>query len=130
MRGLAMPLAAGSTTFTWFGDPPIGPGIPFGSPAIALYDSLRIVCFVAGAAAIAFAVVLIGRHGSAIGQRLRMACLVGGVLYACMTEAYRFGDYANLRLVLALLVTIGSAWSCYLGLRYESPAVPNWNRRE
>ena len=116
--------------FTWFNAPPTGPGVPFGNPALVAYDSLRVLCFVAGAVGVVFAAGMSRRRGGVIGQRIRLICQVGLILYVLLTEMYRFGDYANLRLVLAVFVTVGSAWGNYLGWRYEAPPEPHLHRKE
>jgi hypothetical protein len=123
-RGLASviyDIAGQPPTFTWFGPPPTGPGVPFGNPSLCVFDSLRVLCFVAGAAGIVFAYMLIRRPNGAIGQRIRLLSEIGLIVYAMITEFWRFGDYANLRLVLAVVVTVAAAGGNYLGLRYENP---------
>jgi hypothetical protein len=111
-------------TFTWFGQPPVGPHVPFGNPALIVFDSLRVLCFVAAAAAIILGLTLLYRPHGAIGQQVRLFSSTGLVVGAAMTEAYRFGDYANLRLIVAVICLLGQAWGNYLGVRYEKPPAP------
>jgi hypothetical protein len=115
---------AGPPTFTWFGPPPTGPNTPFGDPILDVFDSLRLLCFIASAVAVVFAVVLIARERGAVGQRTRLVASTLLVIGAAMTEAYRFGDYANLRLVVAVIASMALAWGNYLGIRYECPPAP------
>jgi hypothetical protein len=129
IAALVYDLAGSPPTFTWFGPPPEGPGAPFGNPSLVVFDSLRCVCFVAGIAGIVLAWRMVRRPNGAIGQRIRLLAETGLIIYAMITEAWRFGDYANLRLVLAVLVTVGAAWGNWLGVRYEAPPPPRIDGR-
>jgi hypothetical protein len=111
-------------TFTWFGPPPTGPGAPFGNPSLIVFDSLRVLVGAVGVVGITFAWALIRRPNGAIGQRIRLFAETGMIFYAMITEAWRIGDYANLRLMLAVVVTVAAAWGNYLGVRYENPPPP------
>lgn len=130
MSGLAWLVSAGPPTFTWFGPPPTEPHVPFGGPALAVYDSLRVFCFAVGTVAICFAVVLVFRRNGAVGQRIRLVSESGLIIYVIITEAYRLGDFANLRLILGVLITAGAAWGNYLGIRYENPPPLVWRTHE
>jgi hypothetical protein len=125
MRGLASAIA-GSPTFTWFGDPPQGPSVPFGNATLVFFDSVRLICLALCAVAVVFAIVLMTRRGGAVGQRIRLASQAGFAVIVATIEVEHFGDYANLQLVLVLLVALGAAWGNYLGVRYEAPAKPGW----
>jgi hypothetical protein len=129
MRGLASPVA-GPPTFTWFGGPPQGPGVPFGNATLVVFDSMRLACLALTAVSVAFAVVLIARTDGAIGQRIRLFSQVGLAILVATIEIEHFGDYANLRLVAVLLVSLGAAWGNYLGARYEALAQPDWHTPE
>jgi hypothetical protein len=129
MRGLASPIA-GPPTFTWFGGPPQGPGVPFGNATLAVFDSMRLLCIALVAISVIFAVVLITRRCGAVGQRIRLASQAGLAALVASIEVEHFGDYANLRLVAVLLVTLGAAWGNYLGVRYEALAQPDWHTPE
>jgi hypothetical protein len=129
MRGLASAIA-GPPTFTWFGGPPQGPSIPFGNVTLAVFDSMRLICLALVAVSVALAVVLIVRRCGAVGQRIRLVSQAGLAVLVASIEVEHFGDYANLRLVAVLLVTLGAAWGNYLGVRYEAPAQPDWRMPE
>jgi hypothetical protein len=129
MRGLATPIA-GPPTFTWFSGPPQGPGVPFGNATLAAFDSIRLICLALVAVAVVFTVLLIARRDGAIGQRIRLFSQAGLAILVASIEVEHFGDYANLRLVAVLLITLGAAWGNYLGVRYEAPAQPDWHMPE
>lgn len=106
-------------TFTWFGGPPEGPSDPFGGPALVVYDTMRVLSLTAVAVSIVFAIVLIARPYSAVGQRIRFVSQAGLAVIAASVEIEHFGDYANFRLIFVLLVTVAAAWGNFLAVRYE-----------
>jgi hypothetical protein len=129
MRDLASPIA-GPPTFTWFGDPPQGPGVPFGNAALVVFDSMRLICLAFVAISVVFAIMLVARSDGAVGQRIRFASQAGLAILVASIEVEHFGDYANLRLIAVLLITLGAAWGNYLGIRYEALAQPDWHTPE
>jgi hypothetical protein len=129
MRRLASAVA-GPPIFTWLGDPPQGPGVPFGNAALVVFDSMRLICLALVAVSVVFAILLIARSDGAIGQRIRLFSQAGLAILVASIVVEHFGDYANLRLIAILLVTLGAAWGNYLGVRYEAPAQPDWHTPE
>lgn len=128
MHDLAAPYVAG-VTFTWFGTPPQGPSDPFGNPTLVVYDSMRVSCIAAVAVSTVFALVLVLRRPGTVGQRIRLASQTGFAIAAATIEIEHFGDYANMRLIFILLVSVAAAWGNYLGVRYEAPPSPTWHER-
>jgi hypothetical protein len=111
--------------------PAAGSVVPFGNATLAVFDSMRLICLALVAVSVVFAVVLIARSdaaqwGSGSGSSRRP----GSRSSWRAIEVEHFGDYANLRLVAVLLVTLGAAWGNYLGVRYEAPAQPDWRMPE
>lgn len=125
-----MTLAAGPTraeACPWLCEPPLGPSRPFGDAALIVFDTLRIVCFVSAAAALVLTTIIVFRSDRATGQKVRFLSFLGLGLVAVLTEVEHFGDYANLRLVIATASLMSMAWGCYSAIRFESPAKPNWH---
>lgn len=111
----------------WLCEPPTGPSHPFGDSALIVFDTLRIVCFVSAAVALVLTVIIVAGGARATGQKVRFVAFLGLGLVAVLTEVEHFGDYANLRLVVATASLMSMAWGCYAAIRFESPAKPRWH---
>jgi hypothetical protein len=106
---------------------PDGPGTPFGTPLIALFDTIRVVCVLAALATIGFTLPAYPKMSSG-GQRARMVALLLFTLQAITTESEHIGDYASLRLgfnLAAVLYGLYGIWQ----LRREEPAQRRTERR-
>jgi hypothetical protein len=91
---------------------PDGPDAPFGSPLIAFYDTLRMVCWGLAAAFAAYIprALLLANSG---GQRARFAGQLLFALVAVGTEVDHFGDNANYRLALNVAAMALCVWGLW-----------------
>lgn len=105
----------------WLCGPPQGPSTPFGNPELVVYDSLRVVCITAAVIIVGVAVFVVARRGRPIGQKVRYAASAGLAVIPVSVEIEHFGDYANWRLITALVALMAMAWGNYAGVRYEGP---------
>lgn len=96
MSSLALLLA--STTPCFFGCTPEGPDAPFGSPLLAVADTVRVLCVIIGVA-----VILVMPHVLRTvdhwGEALRFAALTGFYLVSIDSRLEHIGDYPSVRMV-------------------------------
>jgi len=99
---------------------PDGPGKPFGTAWIALFDSVRVICVLAALITLAFTPGVY-EHLRAPGQRARMIALTLFTLQSITTESEHIGDYASLRLLFNVAAVLYGLYGI-LQLRKEEPA--------
>jgi hypothetical protein len=100
---------------------PEGPGTPFGTPGLIVFDSLRVLVFVLGLLNLALKPWLF-RRCDAPGQVARIAALGMLSVVGMSVELEHLGDYANWRLFFVLVAMVINTWGNYSLLRYEAPA--------
>lgn len=100
---------------------PLGPGTPFGTPALIVFDCLRLAVIVLGLVNLGLKPWLF-RRCAAPGQMARMAALGMLSVVAMTIEIEHLGDYPNWRLFFALVAMIVNTWGNYSFLRYEAPS--------
>jgi hypothetical protein len=98
---------------------PNGPDMPFGTPALIVLDSLRMLILVLGVFVILMTPACMIRSRLSGGQLMRFFSLGLFVVIAITTEYSHIGDYANFRLVLNIIAAITAAWGVWSLFRYE-----------
>ena len=102
---------------------PTGPGLPFGTWYLVVFDSIRLVAILAALAlmfTIGVAWARSARHG---GQRDRYLALAFFMVVIIGTEIQNIGNMASYRLFLSV-IGIGLALRGLIRFRSEQPAKP------
>lgn len=99
---------------------PNGPGTPFGSPILVLFDTLRFLCIVSCLVTLAMTPKVYHLLNTS-GQRARVHALILFMLQGITTESEHLGDYASARLAFNLAA---AGWALYgmWQMRREYPA--------
>jgi hypothetical protein len=130
MPGLTMAPTMVPVSCAWLCGPPQGPSDPFGSPALIVYDTMRLICIALATIAVLLTGVYLLRRPTVPGQQARFLTSAGFAIVAVSVEVEHFGDYANWRLILVFICSAGAAWGNYSALRMESPPTPGWHGPE
>jgi hypothetical protein len=88
---------------------PDQPSQPFGTPLLAVWDTLRVLSILAGFIVLALLPTVIGRVRTH-GQRARFIGLGIAAAVVIDTEINHIGDYASVRLALAVAAMAFSAY--------------------
>lgn len=105
---------------------PAGPDLPFGTPWLIVWDTIRVLCALGGVAVL---VMLPGaiRRTTATGQHARLVSFGLFALIVLDTEISHIGDDASVRLALcatAIWLAVAGMWR----MRSEHPAEQNQRR--
>lgn len=102
---------------------PTGPGTPFGTWYIAIFDSCRVLCVIVSMWLISEIAQAWRRSFAHGGQRDRYAALGLFAFIVIANEVSSFGDIASYRLVLSVLAVL-LAVRGLRRFRFEQPAIP------
>lgn len=97
---------------------PDGPSTPFGTPALILYDTMRMICWIFAGFCAAYmprAIML----AKLPGQRVRFLGQALFAVVAVATEVDHFGDTANYRLVVNAVALGLCAWGLWSFFREQ-----------
>jgi hypothetical protein len=100
---------------------PDGPHTPFGSPLLALFDTVRVVAILAGLWVIV-QIPTAMRRCVTNAQRARFVALGLWAMAVITTESEHLGDVAGIRLALNV-AAVGYALYGLRGFRTETPGV-------
>lgn len=92
--------------------PPGGPGTPFGSPVLAVLDTVRVVLWLLCVFIIGKALVAVFALRT-LRQRAIYLAMSAGAFAALGTEVDHLGDYAHYRLALLFVFGVAGAWGLF-----------------